>query len=133
MDFQPLDKKLDFDGPDKIAVGELETFSYEHAGQRETVEITVHEFTSVCPYSGLPDFGRILIKYVPDRTCIELRSLKYYLLSYRNVGIFYEHLVPRMLNDLVACCQPREMEVRGEFTVRGGLQSTISAKFPQQS
>ncbi|MBN1518179.1 NADPH-dependent 7-cyano-7-deazaguanine reductase QueF [Candidatus Sumerlaeota bacterium] len=131
MDFEAQDKKLPFDGPDKIDVAVLETFDYEYAGKDAEIEIQTDEFTSVCPYSGLPDFASIVISYVPDQKCIELRSLKYYLLSYRNVGIFYEHLVNRMLDDLAQCCQPNTMTIRGEFTIRGGLQSVITASYPR--
>ena len=131
MDFEPSDKSLPFDGEDKLDVGVLETFPYEYAGKDAEIEIVTEEFTSVCPYSGLPDFGRLTISYVPARKCLELRALKYYLLSYRNVGIFYEHLVNRILEDLVRACRPRAMTVRGEFTVRGGLRSTITATHPR--
>lgn len=131
MDFEPHDKKLNFDSPDKINTDELETFEFEYAGKEENIEIIVHEFTSVCPYSGLPDFAKIYINYTPDKLCLELRALKYYLLSYRNVGIFYEHLIPRALEDLVKCCSPKKMTVRGEFTIRGGLQSIITASHPE--
>lgn len=87
------------------------------------------EFTSVCPFSGLPDFARVRIAYVPDKSCIELRSLKYYLLSYRNVGIWYEHLVNRMLEDLVAVCRPRRMHIEIQCNPRGGLTSTVRASY----
>jgi 7-cyano-7-deazaguanine reductase len=129
--FEPLDKKMPFEGPEKIDPGMLETFDYEYAGKDAEIEITTDEFTSVCPYSGLPDFGRLTIVYVPDRKCIELRSLKYYLLSYRNVGIFYEHLVNRVLDDLVACCRPKRMTVSGDFTPRGGIRIRVTAQFPR--
>lgn len=129
--FEPKDKSFPFDGPEKIAPSVLETFDYEYAGKEIKVEITTDEFTSVCPFSGLPDFGRLTIEYVPERKCIELRSLKYYLLSYRNVGIFYEHLVNRVLDDLVACCKPRRMTVRGDFTPRGGIRTSVTASYPR--
>jgi len=129
--FEPLDKKMPFDGPEKIDAKALETFDYEYAGKDAEIEITTDEFTSVCPYSGLPDFGRLTIVYVPDLKCIELRSLKYYLLSYRSVGIFYEHLVNRVLDDLVTCCLPRRMTVTGDFTPRGGLRTRVTAQFPR--
>ena len=130
--YDPKDKTFAFDGPDKIDPSVLETFDYEYAGREADVEIETDEFTSVCPYSGLPDFGRLTILYVPDKKCIELRSLKYYLLSYRNVGIFYEHLVNRVLDDLVACCRPKYMSVRGEFTPRGGITTAVTAGYPSQ-
>lgn len=100
--------------------------------QYPNYEITIetNEYTAVCPKTGLPDFGTITIRYVPDRWCLELKSLKMYLLAYRNLGIFYENAVNRILRDLVAACQPISMSVRGEFTPRGGLRSVIEAKYP---
>lgn len=100
--------------------------------QYPNYEITIetNEYTAVCPKTGLPDFGTITIRYVPDRWCLELKSLKIYLLAYRNLGIFYENAVNRILRDLVAACQPISMSVRGEFTPRGGLRSVIEAKYP---
>ena len=131
MDFEPQDKSLSFESPEKIDAATLETFPYEYSGKEGEIEIATDEFTSVCPYSGLPDFGRLTITYTPARKCIELRSLKYYLLSYRNVGIFYEHLVNRILEDLARVCRPKKMTVRGEFTSRGGLSSCVTAKYPR--
>ncbi len=103
---------------------------YEYAGKRDiVVEIVQPEFTSLCPMTGLPDFATITIRYVPDRYIVELKSLKYYLLQYRNVGIFYESLVNRILDDLVAVVNPRRMEVIGEFTPRGGIKTTVKAEY----
>ena len=127
-DFKALDRRLEFCSPDTIDVAVLETFDYQFPGRDIQIETVTDEFTSVCPFSGLPDFGRITITYVPDRRCVELRSLKYYLLSYRNVGMFYEHLANRILADLVALLAPRRMEVVCAMTVRGGLQTTIRAR-----
>jgi len=129
--FEPLDKSLPFDGPEKIDASVLETFDYEYAGREIEVNISTDEFTSVCPFSGLPDFGRLTIVYVPDKKCIELRSLKYYLLAYRNVGIFYEHLVNRVLDDLVAACKPKRMTVTADFTPRGGIRTSVTAQYPR--
>jgi 7-cyano-7-deazaguanine reductase len=132
MDFDALDKSRKFDDEQAILKSVLETFPYEYAGKDAELEIVTDEFTSVCPYSGLPDFGELTILYTPNKKCLELRSLKYYLLSYRNVGIFYEHLVNRILEDLVACCRPKRMTVKGEFTARGGLRSAVTASFPRR-
>lgn len=130
--FEAHGKILPFDGPETVDAGVLECFAYEYAdtphGREMEISTTTDEFTSVCPFSGLPDFARVQIDYVPDRLCIELRSLKYYLLSYRNVGIWYEHLVNKMLEDLVRCCQPRRMMVTIECNPRGGLASTVTAR-----
>jgi 7-cyano-7-deazaguanine reductase len=98
--------------------------------QRDTwIEISSPEFTSVCPRTGLPDHGTITIRYVPDKLCLELKSLKMYLLSYRNMGIFQENAVNRILADCVKACRPREMTVTGEFTPRGGIYTTITAEY----
>lgn len=93
------------------------------------IEIVIPEFTSVCPKTGLPDFGTITVKYVPDELCLELKSLKMYELSYRNLGIFYENVVNKMLRDLVKACNPKEMSIEGVFTPRGGIRSVIRAKY----
>lgn len=134
--FRAHDKALPFEGPEAIDSGCLECFDYAYAEKPvgETLEIVTDtdEFTSVCPFSGLPDFARVTITYTPDRHCIELRSLKYYLLSYRNVGIWYEHLVNRMLEDLVAACKPKRMKVVIDCNPRGGLRSTVTATYDAQ-
>ncbi|KPJ69384.1 7-cyano-7-deazaguanine reductase [candidate division WOR-1 bacterium DG_54_3] len=88
------------------------------------------EFTSLCPKTGLPDFGKITIRYVPNRLCLELKSLKMYFLAYRNLGIFQENSVNKILEDLVSACKPKKIEVTGEFNARGGMTSKIVARFP---
>ncbi|NQT34890.1 NADPH-dependent 7-cyano-7-deazaguanine reductase QueF [bacterium] len=133
MDFQPLDRKLPFKGVEAIDSSVLEAFPYEFPGQKIDVEIETQEFTAVCPFSGMPDFGRLKIRYIPDKLCVELRSLKYYLLSYRHVGIFYEHLVNRVLEDLVNVCKPVEMTVEADYTVRGGLKTRAVATWRSES
>lgn len=122
-------RRFDVYGTEKIDSDVLETFDYEYVGKPIEIVITTNEFTSVCPWSGLPDFAELTIKYVPDRKCIELKSLKYYLHSYRNVGIFYEHVVNRILEDLVKVCDPLKMEVIAKFTIRGGLQTTVKSEY----
>ncbi|MFQ6103630.1 MAG: preQ(1) synthase [Candidatus Glassbacteria bacterium] len=107
----------------------VETFENRFPERDYTITITNPEFTSVCPRTGLPDFGTITISYIPDRECLELKSLKYYFLGYRNKGIFYEESVNRILDDLVSSCNPRWMEVKGEFKTRGGMHSTVKALF----
>jgi 7-cyano-7-deazaguanine reductase len=107
----------------------LETFRYEYAGAAATVEISTDEFTAVCPWSGLPDFGTITIRYLPREHVIELRSLKYYLLSYRTAGIYQEHAANRILNDLVAACSPEWMELELDYRVRGGLHTVVRARW----
>jgi 7-cyano-7-deazaguanine reductase len=93
------------------------------------IEIVVSEYTAICPKTGLPDFGTVTVHYVPDQWCLELKSLKEYITAYRNVGIFYENAVNRILRDLVAACKPASMRVRGEFTPRGGIQSRVEARY----
>lgn len=107
----------------------LETWPSQYPEDYEVV-ITVPEFTSICPKTALPDFATLTIAYVPDRKCVELKSLKEYLLSYRNLGIFNENVVNRVLRDLVAAVSPRRMSVKGAFTPRGGMQTTVEARYP---
>ena len=103
--------------PDTVKMSVLEPMDYKYRQKRDIdIEIKQPEFTSVCPMTGLPDFGCIIIRYTPDKKIIELKSLKYYLLQYRNVGIFYEHVVNRILDDLVAVLKPKHIEIIGEFT-----------------
>ncbi|MFA6570911.1 MAG: preQ(1) synthase [Bacteroidota bacterium] len=91
------------------------------------------EFTSVCPITGLPDFATITVKYIPDKICVELKALKYYFLEFRNKGIFYESVTNQILDDLVAVCKPREMEIISEWSTRGGIRSVISARYNKNS
>ena len=102
-------------------------------GPNRDYEIAIRcpEFTSVCPKTGLPDFGEIRITYVPDRLCIELKALKYYLVEFRNNGIFYENVTNQILDDLVAACQPRRMTVVGDFSVRGGIKTEVTVTLRQ--
>ncbi|HOH30851.1 MAG TPA: preQ(1) synthase [Candidatus Hydrogenedentes bacterium] len=134
--FVASDKTLPFNGPEVIDAKCLECFPYEYghtpSGRAMEIITETDEFTSVCPFSGLPDFAHVKILYVPGEWCLELRSLKYYLLSYRNVGIWYEHLVNRMLEDLVDACVPRSMSVEISCAPRGGLASTVRASYTAQ-
>lgn len=106
----------------------IETWPNQYKGYEIT--IAINEYTAICPKTGLPDFGTITIHYMPDRACVELKSLKLYIHAYRNLGIFYENAVNRILQDVVAACRPVWARVRGDFTARGGLQSAIEAKYP---
>jgi 7-cyano-7-deazaguanine reductase len=110
----------------KAPLPELECFRSQFTDYRITIEIP--EYTSVCPKTGLPDFGMITIEYVPDKLCVELKSLKYYFLGYRNLGISYENAVNRMLNDLKQAMRPKWIYVRGDFSPRGGIGSVIEVK-----
>ena len=107
---------------------EIETWPNQYKGYEITIEIP--EYTAICPKTGLADFGTIRLKYMPDKTCLELKSLKLYIHAYRNVGIFYENAVNRVLQDIVKACRPVWAIVTGEFTARGGLRSVIEAKYP---
>ena len=107
----------------------LETFPNQFPDRNYEIEISCPEFTAVCPKTGQPDFGTILITYIPGATCIELKSLKLYLQGFRNKGIFYEHSINTILDDLVAACEPRRMRVIGQFTPRGGMSSRITALY----
>ncbi|NIM90434.1 MAG: NADPH-dependent 7-cyano-7-deazaguanine reductase QueF [Candidatus Aminicenantes bacterium] len=95
------------------------------------IKIEIPEFTSVCPKTGLPDFGIITIRYIPKKNCLELKSLKNYLLAYRNLGIFYENAVNRILEDVIKACHPVRASVTGEFNPRGGMKSLVEAHFPR--
>src|ERR1044071_84561 len=107
----------------------LETFPNPRPGRDFEIAINCPEFTSVCPKTGLPDFGVIRITYVPNERCIELKSLKYYIVGFRNRGIFYEHVTNQILDDLVAAIQPRRMTVVGDFSVRGGIKTSVTATY----
>ena len=126
--YEGLDQELPSKGEEVIDPSCLLTFQYEYPDQQSQVEIDTDEFTAVCPWTGLPDYGVLTIFYVPGDSCIELKSLKYYLLSYRDVGIVQEHAVNRILNDLVAVCQPRSMKITLDYKVRGGLHTTVSVE-----
>lgn len=107
----------------------LETFPNPSPTRDYEIEIRCPEFTSVCPKTGLPDFGEIVIRYVPDERCIELKALKYYMIGFRDKGIFYEAVTNQILDDLVAACGPRRMTVVGDFSVRGGISTIVTASY----
>jgi len=107
----------------------VESFPNQFPGREYEIEITCPEFTAVCPRTGQPDFGTIEITYVPATACLELKSLKLYLFGYRDRGIFYEHSVNSILDDLVASCHPIRMKVVGQFNPRGGISSRITATY----
>ena len=108
----------------------LETFDNQFPGRDYLIEIECPEFTSVCPKTGQPDFGTLLFEYIPDTKCVELKSLKMYLQSFRNEGIFYEDITNRILDDFVAVVEPRMVTLTAEFTPRGGISSTITVYYP---
>lgn len=124
-----FERRYDVAGYDAIDTGVLATIPYEFPGRPVEVVLKQPEFTSVCPWSGLPDFAELTIEYVPDQVLIEMKSLKYYLNSYRNVGIAQEHAVRRILDDLAGLCRPRRMQVVGRFTPRGGIDTVVTARY----
>lgn len=109
----------------------IEVWPNQFSGYEITIQIP--EFTSICPKTRLPDFGTVTIQYLPAKVCLELKALKYYILGYRNLGIFYENAMNRILDDVVSACQPVWAVVRGEFNVRGGMKSIIEARYPRKS
>jgi len=111
----------------------LETFANPHPKRDYVIEHVAPEFTSVCPKTGQPDFGTVRLTYVPDKLCVELKSYKFYLQSFRNTGIFYEDITNRILDDLVKVLRPRSMTVVTEWTPRGGLHSVITATYGSAS
>lgn len=123
-------RRFDVQGYEAIDAAVLETFPYEYPGRDVAVDIETDEFTAVCPWSGLPDFGKVTVRYLPKTKILELRSLKYYLLSFRNVGIYQEHAVQRVLEDLVKIAEPQWMEIVLDYKVRGGIHTTCRTRWP---
>jgi len=113
-----------------IQSGPVETFANRHPDRDYEIKITAPEFTAVCPKTGQPDFATLTLTYVPDGLCLELKSFKMYLQSYRNRGIYHEHVTNSILDDLVKSCLPRRMTLVGEFNARGGIATTITANYP---
>ena len=121
-------RRFDIQSEDAIDVEVLETVPFEYPGSGTEVVYETDEFTAVCPWTGLPDFARLTIRYVPQDCLVELKSLKYYLISFRNVGILQEHAVNRILKDLVALLKPVSMTVEAEYRERGGIKGTAVAR-----
>jgi len=126
------DKRFDICGEESIDVKVLESIPFYYPGSATDVTYETDEFTCVCPWTGLPDFGTISITYLPKDKLIELKSLKYYLTSFRNVGIIQEHAVNRILNDLVKLIKPVSMTVEAEYKERGGIWTKATAKYPKK-
>lgn len=135
MDISSMKKAQlnNIESPDTIDPSVIKVLDYAYRTERDIeIKIEQPEFTSLCPISGLPDFGCIMIRYKPNDKIVELKSLKYYLLQYRSVGIFYEHLVNRILEDLVSFVRPKYMEVLGTFTPRGGITTTARVEYKEE-
>lgn len=107
----------------------LDTFPYEYPGNEIVVSFTIPEFTAICPFSDFPDFGTIQLDYVPNLACVELKSLKLYVNSFRSVKIFHEHVVNRILDDFVAALDPVRVEIEGDFNVRGNIHTVVRARY----
>src|ERR687897_427557 len=107
----------------------LDTFAYEFPGKKIKIEFEIPEFTCVCPFSDFPDFATIRIEYVPNERCIELKSLKLYINSFRNVKIFHEHVINIILEDFVAACDPLRVDIEGDFHVRGNIKTIVRASY----
>lgn len=112
--------------------GTIDGFPNRFPGRDYVIEFTAPEFTSMCPMTGLPDFGAITVSYSPNERCIELRSFKYYLHTFRDKGIFYEDVVNTILDDIVAAIEPAYLEVFGEFNTRGGISARVTASYPEE-
>lgn len=110
----------------------IEVWENKYPDKEYTVRFDTPEFTCICPKTGLPDFAHIYIEYSPDKWCIELKSFKEYLMAFRSLGIFHEHVVSRMLEDLTRSCKPRWMKVKGIFNIRGGISTTVEAEYTRQ-
>ena len=121
-------RTIPFVGPEHIDVAVLETFDYD--GPEQEIVTETGEFTAVCPYSGLPDFAKLTVTYRPGTKCVELKSLKYYVTSYRSVGIFQEHATARIAEDLFKLLAPRTLSVRTVYNVRGGFETTCTVTLP---
>ncbi len=124
-------RTVPFVGPEAIDAAVLETFPYE--GPEQEIVTETSEFSAVCPYSGLPDYARLAITYIPSDACVELKSLKYYVISYRNVGIFQEHATARIAEDLFTLLKPKRLTVRTVYNVRGGFETTSTVMLPSAS
>ena len=127
--FRPMDRRYRAEKYDSIDTAVLDTFPYEYQEKDIVIDIETSEFTAVCPWSGLPDFGSIKVNYIPNKLILELRSFKYYLLSYRAVGIYQEHVVNRILNDIVKCCKPKWMQIIVDYAIRGGVHTVASVEY----
>jgi 7-cyano-7-deazaguanine reductase len=127
--YRDLDRELPVRPVEDIDASILLTFPYPEDGAEQEISIDTDEFTAVCPWTGLPDYGTLVVRYTPRRDCLELKSLKYYLLSYRDVGIVQEHATDRLLRDLAAACKPRRMTVTLDYKVRGGLHTVTTASY----
>ncbi|MFL6276355.1 MAG: preQ(1) synthase [Blastocatellia bacterium] len=115
--------------PEALALVPLDTFAYQYPGKEIRIEFTCPEFTAICPFSDFPDFATIKLEYVPNELCVELKSLKLYINSFRAVKMFHEHVINRILNDFVRACDPLAIDIEGDFNVRGNIKTVIRASY----
>ena len=115
--------------PDSMNLPALDTFDYKYEGKKINISFTCPEFTAICPFSDFPDFATISIDYIPNELCVELKSLKLYVNAFRSVKIFHEHVVNRILEDLVQACDPIAMDIEGDFNIRGNIKTVIRASY----
>ena len=113
-------------------MSKLETFINKVKNKDYTIDITCAEFTSLCPKTGQPDFAVITISYVPDKLCVELKSFKLYMFSYRNIGEFHEHVTNKILDDFVKACKPKYASITGDFNIRGGIKTVVQAEYKKK-
>jgi 7-cyano-7-deazaguanine reductase len=118
---------------EKMNLCPLDTFAYEFVGREVRVRLEMPEFTCICPFSDFPDFAAIRLEYVPNERCVELKSLKLYINSFRDVKIFHEHVVNIILEDFVRACDPLRVEIEGDFNVRGNIKTTVSARYEKKN
>ena len=123
-------RTVPFVGPEQVDVAVLETFAYE--GPEQEIVTETKEFSAVCPFSGLPDFATLTIRYIPGTSCVELKSLKYYVLSYRNVGIYQEHATAKLAQDLFGVLKPKSITVTTVYNIRGGFDTTCKVTLPSE-
>ena len=117
---------------DEMELFPLDTFGYEYAGREIWIDFEIPEFTAICPFSDFPDFAIIRLKYVPNQRCIELKSLKLYINSFRNVKVFHEHVINIILEDFVKACDPLKVEIEGDFHVRGNIKTVVRASYEKK-
>jgi len=113
----------------KLKTPKIEVWKNQYPDKEYAINLEVPEFTCICPKTGLPDFAVITIEYSPDKYCIELKSFKMYTIFYRNIGIFHEHLINKMMDDFVSVCNPRWVKIKGEFNPRGGIKTTVTREY----
>jgi 7-cyano-7-deazaguanine reductase len=126
---EPIGAVIEETPPEALNLAPLDTFVYKYVGKEIRIDFTCPEFTAICPFSDFPDFATIKIEYVPNELCIELKSLKLYINSFRAVKMFHEHVINRILDDFVKACDPLALDIEGDFNVRGNIKTVIRASY----